>query len=356
MKHLLLKLFMLGLFWMVSFEASAYDFSAGMYFNITSSTTVEVTYGEFKYSKSVTIPEKIMYCNQTYYVTRIGYEAFKECSGLTSVTIPNSVTSIGERAFLSCSGLTSVKIPNSVTSIGNQAFAACSRLTSIKVADGNTKYDSSDCNAIIETSTNTLITGCMNTIIPNSVTSIGEYAFQGCSSLTSITIPNSVTSIGKRAFSGCSGLTSIDIPNSVTSIGNWAFDACYGLTSVANLATTPQKIGYEVFPHHCTMYLYVIQGCKDAYASDEGWKYFNIRDDIKSQFNVDGIYYTTTSYLNPMVELTAMDYKYSGSLNIPLSVTDNSKTFSVTSIGEAAFSSCSGLTSVTIPNSVTSIG
>ena len=150
---------------------------------------------------SVTIPNS---------VTSIGYNAFADCSGLTSVTIPNSVTSIGSSAFSSCSKLTSVTIPNSVTSIGKYAFHNCSGLTSVVVDKNNSTYDSrNNCNAIIETSTNNLIVGCKNTIIPNSVTSIGDCAFYNCSGLTSVTIPNSVTFIGKYAFEDCSGLTKL---------------------------------------------------------------------------------------------------------------------------------------------------
>ena len=187
---------------------------------------------------SITIPNS---------VTSIGSYAFRGCSSLTSITIPNSVTSIESNAFYNCISLTSITIPNSVTSIGSYAFRGCSSLTSITVDDGNTIYDSrNNCNALIETSTNTLICGCSSTIIPNSVTSIESYAFYNCSSLTSITIPNSVTSIGYGAFSVCSSLTSITIPNSVTSIGYSAFSYCSSLTSIS-IPNSVTSIAYSAF-------------------------------------------------------------------------------------------------------------
>ena len=143
-----------------------------------------------------------------YGVTSIGSHVFHLCLRLTSITIPNSVTSIRDYAFKNCN-ITSITIPNSVTSIGEKVFMDNLRLTSIIVEKDNPKYDSRDnCNAIIETKSNTLIAGCKNTVIPSSVTSIGDYAFFG-SELTSITIPNSVKSIGDYAFGGCSDLTSI---------------------------------------------------------------------------------------------------------------------------------------------------
>ena len=200
-----------------------------------------------EYTGKVVIPATVTYNGIIYSVTSIGRDAFSGCSGLTSIEIPNSVTNIDYGAFSGCSGLTSIKIPNSVTSISSSAFRDCSSLTSIVVNDGNPVYDSRDnCNAIIETSTNTLIYGCKYTKIPNSVTSIGGNAFANCSGLTSLEIPNSVTSIGWSAFYKCSSLTSIEIPNSVTSIGYGVFGGCSGLTSI-EIPNSVTSIGSDAF-------------------------------------------------------------------------------------------------------------
>ena len=179
---------------------------------------------------------------------------------------------------MGCSSLTSITIPNSVTSIGDYALVFCSGLNSIVVESGNTVYDSREnCNAIIETSSNTLHTGCKNTVIPNSVTSIGLFAFDGCSGLTSITIPNSVTSIGISAFEGCNGLTSITIPSSVTSIGGSVFWNCRGLTSVIVEWEIPITITLYIFDSsiYQDATLYVPMGCKDAYQAASVWQNFS---------------------------------------------------------------------------------
>ena len=215
---------------------------------------------------SVTIPnsvtsigaEAFSYCSSLTSVTignsvtSIGAEAFSYCSSLTSVTIGNSVTSIGEGAFSDCSSLTSVNIPNSVTSIGDYTFYHCSSLTSVTIPNSVTsigesafygceslsefygKFASKDKRClIVDGELNSFApAGLTEYTIPNSVTSIGYRAFDGCSSLTSVIIPDSVTSIGWYAFRGCSSLTSVNIPNSVTSIGMEAFSYCSSLTSV----------------------------------------------------------------------------------------------------------------------------
>ena len=227
-------------------------------------------------------------------VTSIGDYAFDDCTGLTSITIPNSVTSIGDRAFGGCTGLTSIDIPNSVTSIGSFAFLGCEGLTSINVAAGNTTYDSRDnCQAIIETASNTLIAGCMNSTIPNSVTSIGDNAFYGCTSLTSINIPNSVTSIGSSAFEGCASLTSITIPNSVTKINYRAFSGCTGLTDIYALRTGPDAYNCDTYAFEdittSTCTLHVPQGSKEAYKTSEPWYRFEyiVEEDFASDLNGD---------------------------------------------------------------------
>lgn len=210
-------------------------------------------------------------------ITSIGDFTFWECVNLNSIEIPNSVSSIGKAAFTKCSSLTTIVIPSSVTTISQNPFYDCEKLETIIVDDNNTVYDSrNNCNAIIETESNEMITGCKNTIIPNSVTSIGFSAFRGCSGLASINIPNSIISIGESAFCKCGTMTSVTLPNSVTSIGKDAFFRCDSLNTVICLNTEPPTLGAWAFGVLTGDYyaeLIVPCGHEEAY-KESNWNYY----------------------------------------------------------------------------------
>ena len=350
LRHLFTALFVL-----FAVVANAHDITIdGVHYNIVGDNELEVTYyGDdinnvpeaYKYQGDLTISKKVVHGGIIFTVTSIGDFAFYCCSGLTSITIPNSVTSIGDYAFYWCTSLASIEIPNSVTSIGNTAFAYCSGLESIVVDPGNTKYDSREnCNAIIETESNVLLYGCKNSVIPNSVTSIGDNAFYGCSGLTSITIPNSVTAIQDCAFLACSGLTSITIPNSVTSIESYAFCDCDGLTSIT-IPNSVTSIGNNTFSSCSGLESIVVDPGNTKYDSRE-----NCNAIIETENNT--LLYGCKNTVIPNSVTSIGDYAFNYCYGLTSVTIGNS----VTSIGSYAFYYCYGLTSITIPNSVASIG
>lgn len=305
------------------------------YYLLDGDTIAEVTRNPSgdKYSGNILIPDKVIFKDTDYSVNKILDYAFSNCVNMTSIRIPDGVKSIGNSAFLGCTGLTSITIPRSLETIGIEAFSYCSGLNTIEVERGNEIYDSREkCNAIIETANNKLVVGCTKTIIPQSVTSIGNLAFNGCDSLTSIIIPNSVTTIYEGAFLNCSGLTSIDIPNSVIEIGEGAFENCSNLTRV-NISDLEawcniHFIGYSSNPLNMTSLKYNRIGY--LYINNSAIKDLIIPSSVKEIKNC------TFSGCNGLSSVSLHN--------------------EVTSIGSGAFAGCSGITSIEIPSCVTNIG
>ena len=383
-------------------------------------------------------------------VTSIGNYAFCYCTGLAQITvaaangvfdsrnncnaiietstntlrfgcknsfIPNTVTALGTNAFLDMD-IISVHIPQSVTSIGTKAFGGCSLLEQITVAQNNPVFDSrNNCNAIVETSTNKLVVGCKNTIIPNTITTIGDYAFYNCEGLTSIVVPNSVTTlnqyafafcyhlisvgmsnslttIGNYAFESCFRLNSINIPNTVVTIGNWAFYDCSGLVSleipasvisignysfydctklthIISWANNPPALGNNVFVGvDKSIPVYVSAGRISIYQAVYGWNEFTNYQEITN--NGENIFFADVN----VKALCVANWDINGDGELSYSeaavVTNLGEVFKnnttiisfnelqyftgLTTIGEDAFRGCENLSLVTIPNFVNSIG
>ena len=379
--------------------------NVAIYYNyINDDTELEVTFAgthylmDYEYMGKVVIPEEVIIENKTYKVTSIGNNAFRECTELTSVTIPNSVTKIGNHAFdlcyalnsitignsvasfgdyvfQKCSGLTSITIPNSMMSIGGGAFSGCSGLQKVIVSDIATwygiKFSSNDANPLYYAKHlyNDENTEIKDLVIPNSVTSIGNYTFVGCIGLTSVTIPNSVTSIGDHAFERCAGLTSVTIPESIPYLGERAFFGCTDLTSVTINSNSIVSKNYSsnsnlqtIFGKQVEEYIIgdgVTSIGKYAFYGCTGLNSVTIPSSVTSigDYAFENCTDMTFVTINSN-SIVSKDYSYdSNLLNI---FGEHVKSYiigdGVTSIGKYAFYMCTGLTSVTIPSSVTGIG
>ena len=352
-----------------------YSYSSSPFCNDTKIKVVTIDYGVTSIGKyafrscknltSVTMPNSL---------TSIGENSFDACIDLTSMIIPDSVKSIGEHAFYTCTSLKNVTIGNSLNMISNFVFVGCNSLENIMVDENNLNYSSIDGVLFNKKKTELILypvgnsrnaysipnsvtsigyyafwgcTNLRNIKIPNNVESIGDYAFYNCTSLTSVTIPNSVTSIGNDAFYGCSSLTSVTIPNSVTSIGNNAFYGCSSLTSVT-IPDSVTSIGYSALSSCTSLTSIEVSYDNENYSSVDGVLFD--KDKTKLIQYPAGSNRTIYSIPNSVISIGSDAFVGCTSLT---SVTIPN---SVTSIGGSAFSGCTNLTSITIPDSVTSIG
>lgn len=276
---------------------------------------------------TVTIPNIV----EGLHVICIGSNSFWLCNKISNVIIPEGITSINNDAFDSCRKLESIHIPATVTYIDTYAFSSCEELASITVDDNNPIYDSRNgCNAIVETKSNTLIVGCKNTIIPNTVTGIGKRSFYGCKNLTFIVLPNSIETIEEKAFIFCSGLKEILIPENVVNIGTGVFSSCHNIEQIKvaeNNHVYDSRQGCNAIIHKASKTL--VAGCKNTIIPDE---VIIIGDEaFSAHFRLTQIFIPESV---KEIGKEAFSFTYLKSINLPKGLT---------SIGKNAFGSCNDL-------------
>lgn len=274
----------------------------------------------------------------------IGNQAFYCCNSLTSINLPEGLVSIGDQAFLGCSGLTSIHIPSSVTSIYGAAFTTSDNLETITVEEGNLYYDSrNNCNALIETNTNTLLLGCNNTVIPDDITAIGQLALADCTGLKELKLPDGLLSIGQEAFFNCSNLSSVYLPDGLQIIDCYAFNNCTSLTDI----TIPKSV--------TDIFYYPFAGCSnlESITVEDGNPYYDSRNNcnaiIKSEENylINGC--KNTVIPDDVQTIGSHAFYEFTNLN-DIVIPDGVQT-----IESQAFYGCTGLKTIVIPNSVTSV-
>ena len=365
MKKQLLLLVMILLPMVASADSVEID---GIYYNLVSkggSNIAEVTnepnYDTNYYKGNIIIPKTVNYNDINYTITSIGNHAFYYCKGLESVTLPNGLTSIGDESFIGCTGISEINIPNTLINIGKGAFRDCTGFTSLIIPDnvteiglnafyGCTSLTNIEISKNIETIEEGVFALCRSLTsisIPENITIINREAFWKCSSLKSFVIPNKVTKIGRNAFNGCTSLISIEIPNSVTSIDKNVFEGCSSLTDVhiSSIADWCNII-FENYLSNPFSY------ADHLFLNNEEIKELIIPygvPEIKENafFGCSSLNSITIPNSVTSIGLWAFSGCRINSIIIPNSVIH---------IGDYTFRSCSNLKSIVIPNSVTSIG
>ena len=350
-RKLLFKAFTLLAVLLSALGAKAYDFvEPGFYLNITGTNTVEITYNNSNpdynsYTGNVSIPSTITHNGTTYTVTGIGNSAFRNCDGLSGVSIPNTVTKIGNFAFYNCPDLTAISIPYGVTSLGWDALGKTG-LTAVYIP-GSVTYMGSEMFYYC--------TSLRTVTLPETITGLDLMrAFQGCTSLNKIVIPNGVTIIGSDAFKGCTSLQEVTIPRTTTTIKSGAFAGCTALNTVSCFATTPPSLyNNDVFPSeaYSNATLQVPSSVQSAYHTADGWKLFNNISGVNYDFVLNNLKYVITSSTTVKCVGTTLNSPL-GSWYMPATALG----YDVTEIGESAFQNCNGITSLEIGPKVTKIG